>query len=623
MKRSAVETTGRNLRQRVESRSGDGIGVYGNSVPSWSNDRPVPVWVSPSSLRNFANGDPLLDFLDMKTTVSTAVAVPNPPRASRFVEFIMNQGVEFENRVVTLLQQQLGSRMTVLALGGIDDWRESSQRTLTAMRAGAMVIYHGRLCDEDRMTRGEPDLLVRADFLNQLFPGTIDPKVTSIWAPGLRLPTHYVVVEIKYHTLTLRANGRNLLNNPSAMYYKLQTQLYTQMLGRLQGYEPKEAYILGRGYTYRSRGVTYASPSCMGKLGVVDFVGTDSDTAETLDAGIQWIRRLRSEGAGWTLEPVPSVPELYPNMCNKRDGQHAATKLELAKRLRDITLLWYCGPKERRRAHAAGVTGFSDRRLTTELLGLNPKGSRTPTIAAMISFHRAHALGRPMPLVTPSVLRYHRYQWRESGRLEMFVDFETVNNVFDRFDDFPKTTTTSMIFMIGLGWVVDGVWNYHSWHVTELTDDALRVMIRDFMEFANGLCDTHHTPHPNMYHWSSAEPNWLTSAVDRVFQEAPMFQPILCDAMKVLIDDSVCIVGVYGYSLKQVSKGLASIGRIPDLYTPLAGRCGDGMDAMVLAVDSYKFGDPTANPRFADIVEYNQVDCRSMWEILRYLREEH
>lgn len=575
-----------------------------------SNVSPAPgpqeVWVSPSSLWNYAHGDTLVDWLELMNRSTSSVAQPS---TNGFAGWVMNQGVQFERRVVDLLKDKLGDQMMTL---GECDWDDANAHTLAAMKTGAAVIYHGRLTDETRHTRGEPDLLVRADFLNTLFPGTI---ANSSVAPALGLPTHYVVVEIKYHTLMLRSNGRNLLSNPSSTYYKLQTQLYSQMLGKLQGYEPTSAYVLGRGYTYRHKGEVYSSPSAMARLGVIDFAGVDADISETLECAITWIRRLRTSGASWTLEPVPSVPELYPNMCVV-GGRHAATKLSIAKRLHDITLLWYCGPKERARAHAAGIYGYDDPRLTTSVLGLKPTGVRTHIIDSMIAFHRAHATGRPMPVVIPSVLKGTRYNWREVPPIEFFVDFETFNNIFDDFSEFPVTTSKSMIFMIGLGWVVDDVFHYRHWHLRDLTQGALRDMINEFIEFVNYLAADRPA---NMYHWSSAEQTWLSKTVNEM---TPSLTPSLCDLMKILTDDSVCIKDVFGYSLKNVAKGLAAVGKIPDMYGPLSGRCGDGMDAMVLAAECYRTGN-LLSPRFASIIEYNKVDCKVMWEILSYLRRAH
>ena len=42
---------------------------------------------------------------------------------------------------------------------------------------------------------------------------------------------------------------------------------------------------------------------------------------EAVEEAVDWIRRMRREGAVWELLPRPSVPELYPNMSNANTGE--------------------------------------------------------------------------------------------------------------------------------------------------------------------------------------------------------------------------------------------------------------------------------------------------------------
>jgi len=180
-----------------------------------------------------------------------------------------------------------------------------------------------------------------------------------------------------------------------------------------------------------------------------------------------------------------------------------------------------------------------------------------------------------------------------------------------------------MIYLIGLGWRADGgEFQYRSWHLPRLDEAAVTTMISDFTHFANSLCLEYECYGANMYHWSSAERNWLDSA-NALTLDPPDALFTLCDEMVILSDDAVCIAGTHGYSLKNISKGLAQLSLIPDHYANLVGRCGDGMDAMIIGAGCYSQSDPTADPRFADIVEYNRIDCLCMAEILEYLRNNH
>lgn len=52
------------------------------------------------------------------------------------------------------------------------------------------------------------------------------------------------------------------------------------------------------------------------------------------------------------------------------------------------------------------------------------------------------------------------------------------------------------------------------------------------------------------------------------------------------------------------------------------GKMSDGFRAMLEAIKLYRTGEQmgTHNSSYKDIIDYNEVDCRVVWEIVRYLR---
>ena len=128
-----------------------------------------------------------------------------------------------------------------------------AEETFAAMQNAAPVIYQGVLRDAESRTYGAPDLLVRSDELQRLFPGALSEEEVSDSSPGLGFwPWHYRVVDIKFTTLDLLAGGE-ISNGGSKLAYKAQLFVYNRALGRLQGYEPSRSYLLGRGWSQRRR----------------------------------------------------------------------------------------------------------------------------------------------------------------------------------------------------------------------------------------------------------------------------------------------------------------------------------------------------------------------------------
>ena len=58
--------------------------------------------------------------------------------------------------------------------------------------------------------------------------------------------------------------------------------------------------------------------------------------------------------------------------------------------------------------------------------------------------------------------------------------------------------------------------------------------------------------------------------------------------------------------------------------TKLEAECQNGMMAMIKAWNCYKnFSQPDESPVMNDIAKYNEFDCKSMYDILTFLRKKY
>ena len=252
------------------------------------------------------------------------------------------------------------------------------------------IIFQAVLWDAQNLNYGSPDFLVRSDVLRQLFPDSISEQEVAVPAPDLgNNKWHYRVVDTKFTTIHLNSTGTELANDGSGPAYKAQLYVYNRMLGRLQGFEPPESYLLGRRWQLTSKGVTYRGTSALERLGPVPQNGTTTNKvpiAEVVEEAFNWVRRVRTEGQDWQLLPEPSVPELYPNMGGADDDMMLASSYDelepgdeedgsgdqwegvkrwLADELRELTQLWQVGVNQRKDAHSGGIYRWDDP-------GLNP-----------------------------------------------------------------------------------------------------------------------------------------------------------------------------------------------------------------------------------------------------------
>ena len=149
-----------------------------------------------------------------------------------FATFVQRKGSEFEAGVLRLLAAR---EEIVTIANGWEDSRsaERAEATIAAMRSRAPIIAQGVLRNPDNRTYGMPDLLVRSDVLARLFPESIDQEEAHEGAPALGLVhVHYRVVDIKFHTFELLADG-SAAGDTDSLPYLIQVWLYNEALGRI------------------------------------------------------------------------------------------------------------------------------------------------------------------------------------------------------------------------------------------------------------------------------------------------------------------------------------------------------------------------------------------------------
>ncbi|TAK73143.1 MAG: hypothetical protein EPO16_13155 [Dehalococcoidia bacterium] len=584
-------------------------------------------WVSASATRNYALHDPILDWLDLYGEAKGYQpdhALPGYDPRTDFREFLFAQGREFEARVIAHLQRETEIRTIT------DDHLqtrtcEAAEATFAAMHEGVPALYQGVLWDAEHGAFGAPDLLVRADILERWFPGTLTPKELEMPAPDLGGRWHYRVVDVKFSTLHLNAAGSDLTNGGSMPAYKTQLFLYNRALGRIQGYEPPATHLIGRSWERTQKKIDYRGDSAFSLVASLPQSGETArnrPTSATATGALHWVRRLRAEGADWLVTPVPSVRELYPDAGNAQDAPWHAAKRQIAREIEELTLLWQVGVEKREQAHGRGIVRWTDPRLTPEDVGIKAPSAYYAPFAALLDINRS-ADG-------PLVRRGHQTDaesWRPVPLLEFFADFETFGDLRDHFDRFPERGGQTLIFMIGCGHIEDGKWQFRCFVADAETEEAEACMIDAWLEHMESVRGrlAPDLDAPRLTHWSRAEPVTFETAYNAAKARHPEKHwpsPNWFDFLDVMRKDPVVIRGAMGFGLKAVARALHSHGLIETVW---GDGPTDGLGAMMggwwCYDEAVRRSVPVASlDLMKEIVAYNEVDCRSMQEVVHAVR---
>ena len=408
----------------------------------------------------------------------------------------------------------------------------------------------------------------------------------------------------------------------------VQVWLYNEALGRMQGFTPPAAYLLGRRWR---QGDEHPGRSAFERLARVDrersFRSGVSLRSEAL-AACDWLRRLRRYGASWQVLPAPSVDELWPNARHTEDHPWHHAKREIANALQDLTLLPRVTPVRRVQGLAAGIRCWSDVDCSATLLGIT--GEKHPALVdAVIAANQSRADG---PLVFPNRVSANEMFWRAPVVPEFYVDFETVSDLDDDFAMFPAAGGQPLIFMIGCGHLSGSPeqprWNFRSFMTQSLSLEEERRIIEEWLAHLESVSAEAGTSveSARLFHWSPAETSTLTSAYNaaHVRQGRPDWPslPWFDLLNRVVKEQPVTVRGAFGFGLKAMAKAMQQHGLIQTVW---ADGPADGLGAMIgawwcqreAARRGCALGDVDLMQKIA---EYNEVDCRVMAEVLAYLR---
>ena len=602
-------------------------------------------WVSATATRNHLMNDPFIDYAKyhdrlLATIPALRDAVTETQAkqslATTFTTFVMAKGQEFETYVMRCLYGRFGEDL-IVDIGGTgvrgSRSKRKAQETLGAMNRGIPIIYQGVLHNPTNQTYGTPDLIVRSDWINRIFRTPAVPTA-DITQPALKLKDihdtsvaprfHYRVIDIKFKTLSLRADGVHLLNSGSVAANKGQLWVYNEALAHIQGHNPGVAYLLGRKWTYTKKDERHAGSGPFDRLGTVDFNGIDKDYINKTKDAIQWVKDVRKFGRTWSITSVPLVRrELYPNMSNTQDYPWHSVKVKVAQTIDELTQLWRVGVKHRMHAHASGIYRWTDDQCDVDALDVRGENTRR-VLQRILDINRGDAL------IAPSEIESNDQEWQAQQQIEFYVDFETISDVV--MGDF-GTDPINLIFMIGVGFVNPQThgWNYREFTLRSMTLGEEYRICSEFSRFVHTESHLYECEEPLLVHWSNAEPAHWNAAFERhAYQRSGVeewIEPNWFDLLKVFQKEPIVIKGCFGFSLKQIARKMYEYGWIETTWDD-ENPCADGMTAMVHAYYGYKESQARGAsirsiPAIKDIIDYNEVDCKVVAEIISYLREHH
>ena len=416
------------------------------------------------------------------------------------------------------------------------------------------------------------DLLVRSDIFDKNFA----PYHQNFYKSSFNHRYHYVVVEIKNKKFYLNDLGVISSKTSDILAYKSQLYIYTLCLNDMQNISNNCAYFIGR---YHQIGKTIYQPLTYGCLPVVNFLTVDSHIPLATQDAIKWVRNVKNNGYGWSVMP-PTNNFLYPNMKSKYNTQYYRHKLEIAKELGEITLIMFCGIKQRNMAFSKGIFSWKDPLLRAEIMGFKNKRSRL--VNSIIDINR-----QPDKLLSYKSVPDVSYD----PNTTIFLDIET-------FD--------GMVYMIGL--IYGG--RYFNFIVESLNIDQEKTILQNFQQF---IFDNNIT---TIFHHSQFDIRVIKSrcAIHLIENNITSLQTI--DTYQIFYNNEIVVKGLFDYKLKNIWAAL-KYNNLIQTNGDILNKCKGGGDSLNLAYLLYK---KQNKPCQNTLTEYNHFDCKVLHDIVNFLR---
>ncbi len=563
-------------------------------------------FISASHLKNYILNDPIIDYLSY-WNIKTIDDKPDKTKikektSSGFLDYLCEKGIEFENNVYEYLKNNFN--VVQVYKNPIDLNESNYELTKNYIKQGIQIIYQGVLYNYDNDTYGIPDLLIRSDYINNVFPNIIEKNYELI-----NNKYYYFVIDIKNSTINLDKTGKYVLNSNNLPFYKTQILLYTIAISKILNITITKGFILGRRYNYGN--LTYTNYNYQ-KLGEINYKEIDNIYYKKLEDSINWIKRVRNEGINWKILPKPTVTELYPNMKNNKDFGWRPIKKIFSNQLNEITEIWNVSVKHRNIAHSNKIYSWKNKRCNSENLGITSKIATI--IDKIININRSTSKKN---LILPKKINYNDNQWKScsNNTLEFYIDYETLN-----YND------TTYIYMIGVGYYFDG-WKFKNFILKNLSQSHCIIMFNEFWNYINDTLKLTNKVYSQFIHWTKAEPSQYNKYVEKLMLPNKNF----IDLFEVFKNEPVVVKGAMNFSLKEIANALYDLNLIDTSWNVSSSNnsnliCQNGQDALYMGIKLYEELDNDEelsdnNLILKEISQYNEVDCKVLYEIITLLRE--
>lgn len=553
------------------------------------------VIVSATKIRNYILGDPILDWFNKYGEENGFI---KDKQQNTYSIYIMERGQQYEDYVLEYLKPKIKNFSFVnIAADNKFINERGIYETLKHIKKGTDIIYQGFLHSDDLQIRGIPDLLVRGDKLREIFDIYPDVELTTVTG-NKKYRFMYYVVDIKFSSIYYGKKG-TILNRGSAKAYKAQLYMYNKMLENLFFGETEIDSSFRQPYCFLlGRRIVNENLTLDGKDVLASVNLNNENLGEDVQNAVNWIIDLSNNGRDWDVIN-PHRQEMYPNMKNECDSPWHNSKKILGRIIDDPTR--YCGINKRMRVEMMQ----SNISLQQYMVRIDNDKKRR-IIENMQQVNEGHEL-----ICNIQNEKKEEIRRLYSDVMNFYVDFEYINGSDLTFD----YQTRNHLYMIGMGYEENGRFIYRCFTPRKLTEREEKLNISNWISNMRCIANKQNKSF-RVIHWTRAEPS-MFEKMKESWRIRGKIEWV--DLHSIFRDNQIVCLGMNNFSLKTVAKSFKKLGYIE---TDWEDDICDGLSANMVIIRGNKSDKEYIDmyDGIDEVKKYNLVDCKTMWELVKFLR---
>ena len=540
-------------------------------------------------LRNCINNDPICDFFQLQSHLNNGMNFEKDTHNyfNKYINKVSSDFIDgFLNNIIDK-SKEICPRLSINKFNNIN-------QTIHKIQENVPLIINPILMNNKYKLIVKCDLIIKKDLFLKIFN-----KIKNISFNTIS-KNDYLIINIVPEILTFKKGCREICNSYNVFYNKCSLYCFNSALRQYAG-RNNFYFMFGKDYKYNNE--------LLNKQEHIGLVIFDNIYREKIYYSLNWLNRLRENQL--QLYPMPSCIELYPNMNNKQSSWETEKK-KLAKKVKEITLIWRISYEDRNYLINMGITSWDNPYLLNNLYEL--KDTNTRDIQERIIHINKHE----NLIIEPRQISKDFKDILKPSKIEFILDIESIINLEDTGSYFDNNVKNDLpnICIIGLIIISNNEYIFKDFTIDDLTIESEKQNIINWVSFINKYDNI------KIYHWGHAEKTYLEN-IHKRFPDIKLPKMTLIDLLHYFRKEPIIIKDCFNFSLKTIGKNMYKHGLIKTTWSDTD----NGLDAMIkfkeICLKNEKNIPIKRYTEVAEIIEYNKMDCVILMEILQYLRTKY